>query len=59
VAYNFGPGARAEIRLERFDAASRELLRDVFMQMLSSGDVRPAVDAIARELRVPLAPAAA
>ena len=59
VAYNFGPGARAEIRLERFDAASRELLRDVFMQMLSSGDVRPAVDAVARELGVPLAPAAA
>jgi hypothetical protein len=54
VEYNFGPDARAEIRMERFDAAGRELLRDVFMDMLAGGAVKPAAAAIARELGVPL-----
>lgn len=61
VAYNFGPRARATVRIQRFDAASRELLGQVFMEMLRTGKVQVAAAALARELGVPVeepAPAA-
>jgi hypothetical protein len=55
VEYNFGPRARAELSVERFTEENRDLLADVFTRMLDSGAVRPAAEAIARELGVPLA----
>ncbi len=61
VEYNFGPAARATVALERFSDRNRELLAQVFMDMMKSGAVRPAAAALARELGVPLetAPASA
>lgn len=57
VTYNFGPAARAELKIERFNAENRELLREIFMTILGTGSVQPAAAVIARELGVPLAAA--
>lgn len=59
VEYNFGPAARAVIMLERFNAENRDLLGQVFLDMMRSGAVRPAAAALARELGVPLEEGAA
>ncbi len=54
VAFNFGPRARARVSLERFSPRNRELLGDIFRDMMKSGAVRPAAEALAHELGVPL-----
>jgi hypothetical protein len=52
--YNFGPGERCRVVIERFGEDDREVLRDVFLRMVESGEARPAADEVAERLGVPV-----
>ncbi len=54
VEYNFGAGKKCRIVMERFAEGDREVLKDVFLRMVETGEARPAADEIAERLNVPL-----
>jgi phage gp29-like protein len=54
IDYNFGPEMRSRIIIERFNEQDRELLKDVFLRTVESGEARPAAEELAERLGVPL-----
>lgn len=56
VDYNFDPSGRCRVVIERFGEEDREVLKDVFLRIVESGEARPAADELAERLGVPLAP---
>jgi len=54
VEINFGKKAWARVEMERITEARKQFLKDVFMEMLKSGDAKPAADAIADYLGLPM-----
>ena len=54
VEINFGKKAWARVEIERITEARKQFLKDVFMEMLKSGDAKPAADAIADYLGLPM-----
>jgi hypothetical protein len=52
--YNFGPDKRSRVVIERFDEEDREILKNVFLRMVESGEARPAAEELAERLGVPL-----
>jgi len=56
VQFNFGNKVSASIEIERLTEARKEFLKDVFMEMMKTGDAKPAARAIAETLGLPMEP---
>lgn len=55
TAYNFGPQAKTpRLHIARLSTESRELVAEVFMELVRSGKAQPSAELLANELGVPL-----
>ncbi len=60
LLYNFGANApEATVEVEGFTSDRKQLLKEIFVTMISSGQARPAAEELARELGVPMSEDAA
>jgi len=56
VQFNFGNKVSASIEIEKLTEARKEFLKEVFMEMMKTGDAKPAARAIAETLGLPMEP---